>query len=312
MREGGSIPIGIVFQQELGAPVVFMGFGLADDNLHAPNEKMHLPNFYRGIETVTYMLEGSVRHRDSLGNVGLIGAGDVQWMTAGRGIMHEEMPRRGPRGLINGFQLWVNLPATQKMGQPRYQEIKENEIPLVQKDGARVRVVALQATAGALGVELARSLGVNVWVRPNVAPARVTFAGEYTVEQLAWVLRGADVRLEVHDDGGVSLGEWSARDMLARQDMDERAADRASRAQERQMLEPVEMRLLRVPERVNAATVARIFCRHLASPSGWAAVAGRDLLVGERAGPLNQVERLVRELDRPETPPAPAPTAAPR
>lgn len=97
---------------------------------------------HRGIETVTYMLEGSVRHRDSLGNVGLIGAGDVQWMTAGRGIMHEEMPRRGPRGLINGFQLWVNLPAAQKMGQPRYQEVKENEIPLVQKDGARVRVVA--------------------------------------------------------------------------------------------------------------------------------------------------------------------------
>ncbi len=177
---------------------------------------------------------------------------------------------------------------------------------------ARVRVVALQATAGALGVELARSLGVNVWVRPNVAAARLTFAGEYTVEQLAWALRGADVRLEVHDDGGVSLGEWSARDMLARQDLDERAAVRASRAQERQMLEPVEMRLLRVPERVNAATVARIFCRHLASPSGWAAVAGRDLLVGERAGPLNQLERLVRELDRPETPPAPAPTAAPR
>ena len=97
---------------------------------------------HRGIETVTYMLEGSVRHRDSLGNVGLIGAGDVQWMTAGRGIMHEEMPRRGPSGLIKGFQLWVNLPAAQKMSPPRYQEVKENEISVVKKDGATVRVVA--------------------------------------------------------------------------------------------------------------------------------------------------------------------------
>ena len=62
---------------------------------------------HRGIETVTYMLEGNVRHRDSLGNMGVIGPGDVQWMTSGRGILHEEMPRRGPSGIINGFQLWV-------------------------------------------------------------------------------------------------------------------------------------------------------------------------------------------------------------
>jgi redox-sensitive bicupin YhaK (pirin superfamily) len=69
------------------------------------------------------MLEGNVRHRDSLGNMGIIGPGDVQWMTSGRGILHEEMPRRGPSGIINGFQLWVNLPAAQKMSQPRYQEV---------------------------------------------------------------------------------------------------------------------------------------------------------------------------------------------
>src|SRR5512136_90276 len=68
---------------------------------------------HRGIETVTYMLEGAVKHHDSLGNEGLIGVGDVQWMTSGRGIMHEEMPRRGPSGTIAGFQLWVNLPAAQ-------------------------------------------------------------------------------------------------------------------------------------------------------------------------------------------------------
>ncbi len=97
---------------------------------------------HRGIETVTYMLEGSVRHRDSLGNAGLIGPGDVQWMTSGRGIMHEEMPRRAPNGAIAGFQVWVNLPAALKMTQPRYQEVSAATIPTTQRDGATIRVVA--------------------------------------------------------------------------------------------------------------------------------------------------------------------------
>ncbi len=97
---------------------------------------------HRGIETVTYMLEGSTQHRDSLGNTGLIGPGDVQWMTSGRGILHEEMPRRGPSGNIYGFQLWVNLPAAQKMVAPRYQEVSASTIPAYDKEGLRVRVVA--------------------------------------------------------------------------------------------------------------------------------------------------------------------------
>src|SRR5512139_2983379 len=97
---------------------------------------------HRGIETVTYMLEGSVNHRDSLGNAGLIGPGDVQWMTSGRGILHEEMPRRGPDGNIYGFQLWVNLPAALKMSQPRYQEVSADSIPSVHKDGVTIRLVA--------------------------------------------------------------------------------------------------------------------------------------------------------------------------
>ena len=97
---------------------------------------------HRGIETVTYMLEGSVRHRDSLGNVGIIGPGEVQWMTSGRGILHEEMPQRGPGGAINGFQLWVNLPAALKMCQPRYQEVVADQIPVIRMDGVGVRVVA--------------------------------------------------------------------------------------------------------------------------------------------------------------------------
>ena len=86
---------------------------------------------HRGIETVTYMLEGFVRHKDSLGNAGTIGAGDVQWMTAGSGIMHEEMPR--PDGnRMYGFQLWVNLPAERKMTRPRYQEYIAEAIPEVE------------------------------------------------------------------------------------------------------------------------------------------------------------------------------------
>jgi redox-sensitive bicupin YhaK (pirin superfamily) len=97
---------------------------------------------HRGIETVTYMLEGMVHHRDSLGNAGMIGPGDVQWMTSGRGIMHEEMPRRGPEGNIYGFQLWVNLPAARKMGEPRYQEVSAATIPTVRQEGVTVRIVA--------------------------------------------------------------------------------------------------------------------------------------------------------------------------
>ena len=88
------------------------------------------------------MLEGATAHRDSLGNEGLIGPGDVQWMSSGRGILHEEMPRRGPSGNIYGFQLWVNLPSHLKMSEPRYQEVTAATIPTFEKDGLRIRVVA--------------------------------------------------------------------------------------------------------------------------------------------------------------------------
>jgi redox-sensitive bicupin YhaK (pirin superfamily) len=97
---------------------------------------------HRGIETVSYILKGSLNHRDSLGNSGLISPGDVQWMTAGGGILHEEMPRRGPDGIIDGFQLWVNLPSAQKMSRPRYQEVSSETIPVLEKNSFHVRVVA--------------------------------------------------------------------------------------------------------------------------------------------------------------------------
>jgi quercetin 2,3-dioxygenase len=97
---------------------------------------------HRGIETITYTLAGMVEHRDSLGNQGSLGAGDVQWMTAGRGIMHQEMPQGDAQGRMHGFQLWANLPSSLKMTAPRYQDVKAAEIPeITDDDGTHVRIV---------------------------------------------------------------------------------------------------------------------------------------------------------------------------
>jgi quercetin 2,3-dioxygenase len=97
---------------------------------------------HRGIETITYVLAGTVEHGDSMGNQGAIAAGDIQWMTAGSGIIHQEMPKGDPQGRMHGFQLWANLPAALKMTAPRYQEVKAAEIPLItDDDGTGVRIV---------------------------------------------------------------------------------------------------------------------------------------------------------------------------
>jgi redox-sensitive bicupin YhaK (pirin superfamily) len=119
-------------------------FLLFDDfsSLDAPAYRAGFPMHpHRGIETVTYILKGEVQHKDSLGSAGSISAGDVQWMTAGGGILHEEMPVVHDEG-IQGFQLWVNLPRAHKMMSPRYQEIKSGEISMVQEAGIEVRVIA--------------------------------------------------------------------------------------------------------------------------------------------------------------------------
>ncbi len=122
--------------------LLFDHFGSDDPADYLPGFPMHP---HRGIETVTYMLSGTVEHEDSLGNAGTIGAGDVQWMTSGGGILHQEMPK--PRdGKMEGFQLWVNLPARLKRTRPRYQEVPAARIPEVRlRDGVRVRVVAGEA-----------------------------------------------------------------------------------------------------------------------------------------------------------------------
>lgn len=106
---------------------------------------------HRGIETITYMLDGTVEHGDSMGNAGTIAPGDVQWMTAGSGIIHQEMPTGDPRGVMGGFQLWANLPRSHKMMDPRYREIKAGQIPdLILDNGARIRIISgdVQGTRG--------------------------------------------------------------------------------------------------------------------------------------------------------------------
>jgi redox-sensitive bicupin YhaK (pirin superfamily) len=116
------------------------------DDFHSSRPEDYLRGFpwhpHRGIETITYVLQGSVDHGDSLGNRGTIGAGDVQWMTAGSGIVHQEMPHGDEQGRLWGFQLWANLPASHKMMHPRYRDITYQVIPLVElEQGAKARVI---------------------------------------------------------------------------------------------------------------------------------------------------------------------------
>jgi redox-sensitive bicupin YhaK (pirin superfamily) len=119
--------------------LLFDHFGSKDPADYIKGFPMHP---HRGIETVTYMIKGVVNHKDSIGNSGSISSGDVQWMTSGGGIMHEEMPQPGQDEMI-GFQLWVNLPARLKMGQPRYQNIFADQIPQVSRaDGVKILVIA--------------------------------------------------------------------------------------------------------------------------------------------------------------------------
>ena len=117
------------------------------DDFRSDNPDDYVAGFpwhpHRGIETITYVLAGSVEHVDSLGNKGRMQAGDVQWMTAGSGILHQEMPKGDPRGRMHGFQLWANLPASLKMTEPRYQEISSGAIPEVtDDDGTRARIIS--------------------------------------------------------------------------------------------------------------------------------------------------------------------------
>lgn len=120
------------------------------DDFRSEDPQKYIAGFpwhpHRGIETITYMLTGEVEHGDSMGNKGVIHAGEVQWMTAGSGIIHQEMPRGDAQGRMGGFQLWANLPGSQKMMRPRYREVKSSQIPTITTaDGATVRVICGEA-----------------------------------------------------------------------------------------------------------------------------------------------------------------------
>jgi quercetin 2,3-dioxygenase len=126
---------------------------------------------HRGIETVTYLLSGVVHHRDTLGNSGAINAGDIQWMSSGRGIMHEEVPQVRPEG-VAGFQLWVNLPAIMKMSKPRYQNVASNEIPEISREGsAKIRVIAgtVDGVSGPVTGIAADPVYLDVFVPPHAS-----------------------------------------------------------------------------------------------------------------------------------------------
>jgi len=146
---------------------------------------------HRGIETITYVLNGAVEHGDSLGNRGTLGAGDVQWMTAGSGILHQEMPQGDERGRMHGFQLWANLPASLKMTDPRYQDIVGRDIPeVVDDDGTRVRVIcgSFWGKTGPVEGVAADPRYLDVWVPPRL---RKTLPVESSRHAFAYVFEGS-------------------------------------------------------------------------------------------------------------------------
>jgi len=165
---------------------------------------------HRGIETITYVLAGSVAHGDSLGNSGSLGAGDVQWMTAGSGIVHQEMPEGDEAGRMHGFQLWANLPSSMKMTDPRYQDVHSNEVPEVtEDDGTHVRVICGEfwGKKGPVDGIAADPRYLDVWVPPG---KRRSLPVETSNNAFAYVFEGAGKFRDASDPQAVlteRLGE---------------------------------------------------------------------------------------------------------
>jgi quercetin 2,3-dioxygenase len=146
---------------------------------------------HRGIETITYVLAGEVTHGDSLGNKGTLGSGDVQWMTAGSGILHQEMPRGDAAGKMHGFQLWANLPSSLKMTDPRYQDVQGKDVPVVtDDDGTQVRVVCgdFWGKKGPIEGVAADPRYLDVWVPPL---KKKTLPVETSRHAFAYVFEGS-------------------------------------------------------------------------------------------------------------------------
>ena len=190
--EGAGVKLRRAFG--FGDTTEFDPFLLLDD-FRNDNPSDYLAGFpwhpHRGIETITYVLAGSAEHRDSLGNHGTLGPGDVQWMTAGRGIMHQEMPKGDAKGQMHGFQLWANLPSSLKMTAPRYQDIAATDIPeITDDDGTRARVIVGEfwGQRGPVEGVAADPRYLDVWVPPG---KRKRIAVEVTRHAFAYVFEGS-------------------------------------------------------------------------------------------------------------------------
>jgi redox-sensitive bicupin YhaK (pirin superfamily) len=205
-----------------GDPKEFDPFLLFDD-FRNDNPEEYLAGFpwhpHRGIETITYVLAGQVDHGDSLGNSGTLSGGDVQWMTAGSGIIHQEMPKGDAQGRMHGFQLWANLPSSLKMTTPRYQDVAGKDIPdVVDDDGTRVRVVCgnFRGTSGPVDGIAADPIYLDVSVPPG---KRKTLPVETTRHAFAYVFAGSGTFRNASDPravktDGVGSGNGSAADDL--------------------------------------------------------------------------------------------------
>jgi redox-sensitive bicupin YhaK (pirin superfamily) len=170
---------------------------------------------HRGIETITYVLAGNVEHGDSLGNRGSLGAGDVQWMTAGRGILHQEMPQGDAHGRMHGFQLWANLPASLKMTAPRYQDVVSADIPeIVDDDGTKARVICGEfwGRTGPIEGVAADPRYVDISVPPG---RQKRFAVDRTRHAFAYVFAGSGTFRDASAPRGV-LTEDLATDTIRR------------------------------------------------------------------------------------------------
>lgn len=160
---------------------------------------------HRGIETITYVLDGTVEHEDSLGNKGALGAGDVQWMTAGSGILHQEMPGASAAGRMHGFQLWANLPRDLKMTSPRYQDVTSAEIPVIEEDdGTRVKVITGEfwGKRGPVDGVAAEPLYLDIYVP---AGRRKSFPVDTYRQAFAYVFEGAGAFADAAAPEGVLL-----------------------------------------------------------------------------------------------------------
>jgi len=207
------------------------GFGFGDttefdpfllfDDFRNENPNDYLAGFpwhpHRGIETITYVLAGNVEHGDSLGNSGNLGAGDVQWMTAGRGIMHREMPHGDPQGRMHGFQLWANLPSSLKMTAPRYQDIAASDIPeVVDDNGTRVRVIVgdFWGRKGPVEGVAADPQYIDVSVPPG---RKKRLAVETSRHAFAYVFAGSGTFRDASDPQGVLTEATDGTDAVTRE-----------------------------------------------------------------------------------------------